>query len=154
MTRLPSTTPALAQPAPDSRRWIGPVLLAGVLMALMAVGAQRLWGEPMQDPAGAVAWQRQLHFEDLPNGDIGVLDLKGQQVLRIAGEEGFMRGALRVLARERHRRGLGPAQPFVLTAHAGGRLILSDPATGVRIALESFGPAQVATFARLQPTDQ
>ncbi len=97
-----------------------------------------------------VAWQRALRFEDRPNGDVAVIDERGDEVTRLQGEQGFARGALRVLTQARQRRGLGPDQPFVLTGLANGRLTLSDPATGERIALESFGPTNAAVFARLR----
>jgi len=148
MARLSAPTPAPA--APDSRRWMGWVLAVGVFSALLAVGVQRLGGGLVPDDAGPARWQARLHFEDRPNGDIGVLNAAGQEVACFTGEQGFMRTALRTLARERLRRGLGPQAPFELTAHANGRLSLSDPSTGVRIALESFGPAQVAAFTRLK----
>ena len=66
----------------------------------------------------------------------------------MTGENGFFRGALRGLARERRRAGLGSEQPFQLIGRADGRLTLTDPATGQRIDLESFGPTNAAVFAR------
>jgi hypothetical protein len=46
------------------------------------------------------------------------------------GTQGFLRGALRALVRERRQHGLGDEQPFRLLAHPDGRLTLEDPATG------------------------
>ena len=65
------------------------------------------------------------------------------------GEQGFLRGALRALARERRMREVGALPPFELAARADGRLTLADTATGARIDLESFGPDQCRVFARL-----
>ena len=49
--------------------------MAGLaLLTLAMVGWQRLGGEAAVDPADAVSWQRALHFEDRPNGDVAVLD--------------------------------------------------------------------------------
>ncbi len=149
MVRLPATPAPAAAPAPDSRRWMGWVLAVCVLLSLLAVAWQRQQGGLVPDDGGPVRWQQRLHFEDRPNGDVAVLDEAGRELTRIAGEQGFLRIALRTLARERLRQGLGPQAPFELTGHANGRLSLRDPATGVRIPLESFGPTQVATFARL-----
>jgi putative photosynthetic complex assembly protein len=67
----------------------------------------------------------------------------------VQGEAGFLRGALRALARERRKRDLGAEAAFELIARGDGRLTLNDPATGERIDLESFGPTNFATFARL-----
>jgi len=65
------------------------------------------------------------------------------------GTNGFLRGTLRGLARERKRQGIGPEAPFRLTAHDDGRLTLADPATGRRVDLESFGPTNAAVFSQL-----
>jgi len=125
-------------------------MLGLALLTLAVVGAQRLAGGLPVDTTD-VTWQRPLHFVDRPNGDVAVLDARDRrEVASFGGEQGFLRGALRTLARERLRRGLGPSEPFVLSGHANGRLTLSDPATGTRIALESFGPRNVAVFAPLR----
>lgn len=152
MVRLPATATVPATPvAPDSRRWMGWVLVVCVAATLLGIAWQRQQGGLVPDDGGPVVWQSRLHFEDRANGDIGVLDTAGREVARFSGEQGFLRIALRTLARERLRQGLGPQAPFELTGHANGRLSLRDPATGVRIALESFGPTQMALFAQLIP---
>ncbi len=142
---------ATANP-PTARGLPWPVwaMLALAISTLGMVGWQRVAGGP---PAEAVdiTWQRALHFEDRPNGDVAVVDAQDRrEIARFQGEQGFLRGALRTLARERLRRGMGPAEPFVLSGHASGRLTLSDPTTGTRIPLESFGPSNVAVFAPLR----
>lgn len=125
-------------------------MLGLALVTLAMVGWQRLAGGPPAQVTD-VTWQRALHFEDRPNGDVAVLDARDRrEVARFSGEQGFLRGALRTLARERLRRGIGPSEPFVLSGHDSGRLTLSDPVTGTRIALESFGPSNVAVFAPLR----
>ncbi len=129
-------------------------LLALAAGSLALVAWQRQAPVPVMPAPTAteapVAWQRALRFEDRPNGDVAVLDETGHEVHRLQGEQGFARGTLRVLTQARQRRGLGPDQPFLLTGLANGRLTLSDPATGERIALESFGPTNAAVFARLR----
>jgi putative photosynthetic complex assembly protein len=66
----------------------------------------------------------------------------------VHGEQGFLRGTLRGMARERRRNGLDDTAALSLLARADGRLTLVDPATGRRIDLESFGPTNAAVFAR------
>lgn len=131
-----------------------PIRALGVLLALTlaAVAWQsQIGGGPVSQETASVQWERVLRFEDRPNGDIAVLDAASQrEVARFQGEQGFLRGSLRALARERQRRGLGPQAPFELTGHVDGRLTLRDTATGQRIALESFGPTNSAVFAQLQ----
>jgi putative photosynthetic complex assembly protein len=125
-------------------------MLALAVSTLAMVGWQRVAGGPPAEVTD-ITWQRALHFEDRPNGDVAVVDAQDRhEIARFQGEQGFLRGALRTLARERLRRGLGPTEPFVLSGHASGRLTLSDPVTGTRIALESFGPSNVAVFAPLR----
>jgi len=132
----------------------GMTLLA--LGSLAAVTLQRQAPTPIAAETDArlvapVLWQRAFHFEDRPDGSIAVLDgVTRLEVTRLRGEQGFARGALRMLAHARLRHGLSPEQPFLLTGHANGRLTLSDPATRERIDLESFGPTNLAVFARLR----
>jgi putative photosynthetic complex assembly protein len=56
---------------------------------------------------------------------------------------------LRAMARQRKLNGVGAAEPFELILHADGRLTLHDPATGTKIALESFGSRNIGVFAQL-----
>ncbi len=131
-----------------------PIWAIGGLLALTltAVAWQsQLRGGPVTADAPSVQWQRSLRFEDRSNGDIAVLDAKTErEVARFQGEQGFLRGSLRALARERQRSGMGPQAPFELTGHVDGRITLRDTATGQRIALESFGPTNSAVFSQLQ----
>jgi putative photosynthetic complex assembly protein len=121
-----------------------------VLITVGAVAAVRLSGIDIREPDAAAAQSRALRFADTRDGQIAVIDAaSGQTLTQIAGEGGFIRGALRALARERKIRGLDGSQPFVLIGRADGRLTLEDPATGQRIDLESFGPMHAGTFARL-----
>jgi len=123
------------------------VLLAGTVLS---VATLRQSGFSARAPDAEATVTRTLRFEDRPDGSVAVIDgQRGTEIDRVHGEAGFLRGSLRALARERQRRGLGPAEPFVLTARADGRLTLSDPATGERVDLESFGPTNAAVYARM-----
>lgn len=93
-----------------------------------------------------------LRFVDQADGSINVIDTSTEKIVQnFQGEQGFLRGTLRALVRERKLRGIDIAteRAFELIAHSGGRLTLRDPATGSSIALESFGPTNTAVFARL-----
>jgi putative photosynthetic complex assembly protein len=142
---------SVAPGLPGTRPWMAWLLGLAVVCAVLGTAWQRFAGEPLSDQAGPVQWQRSLHFADRANGDIAVLDAaSGLEVAHFQGEQGFVRGALRSLARERRRSGLGPEQPFELMGHTNGRITLRDPATGMRLNLESFGPTNAANFSRLQ----
>lgn len=122
------------------------------LIACLALVAWVRWSGPVrQDNIAERAEQiRVLHFVDLPDGSIQAIDAStGADVHHFQGEQGFLRGTLRALARERRLHGQGPDQPFELIAHDAGRLSLRDPATGATIALESFGSTNIGVFARL-----
>jgi putative photosynthetic complex assembly protein len=125
--------------------------MAGLVLAsLLAVAAVRWSGVSIHAPDASAAVTRSLRFEDRADGSVAVLDAaSGREIERVQGEAGFLRGALRALTRERRMRELGPEAAFELIGRADGRLTLRDPATGVRIDLESFGPTNAATFARL-----
>ncbi|MES2978346.1 MAG: photosynthetic complex assembly protein PuhC [Pseudomonadota bacterium] len=140
-----------ASPLSTSSPWAAWLLAAMVVSTLLAVSWLRISGASITEPAAAVQWSRMLNFEDRPNGDVAVLDATtGAEVARFKGEQGFVRGTLRALARERKRRDMGPALPFELTGHVDGRLTLTDTATGLHVALESFGPSNSGVFARLR----
>lgn len=121
-----------------------------VLTTLVGVAAVRLAGVSARAPDAPSVATRLLRFEDRPDGSIAVIDAaSGRTLDELRGEQGFVRGALRALTRERRMRELGPQQPFELAARADGRLTLADPATGARIDLEAFGPTNAGVFARL-----
>lgn len=153
---MSSSAPALRAVRPSARgpdtfpRWV--LMCAGGVIAfsLISVGLVRLTGNgPDQRPAPA-AQERQLRFEDAPDGSIAITDASsGELVASVQGEQGFVRGALRALARERKARGLGSEQPFQLMVRTDGGLTLYDPATRQRVDLEAFGPTNAENFARL-----
>jgi putative photosynthetic complex assembly protein len=132
----------------------GPLLGAAILIGvtIFAAGAVRLTGVGSSHVADAPAvTERAFRFEDRSDGGISVYDaVTHRQVDEVApGTNGFLRGTLRGLARERKRQGIGPEAPFRLIAHTDGRLTLLDPATGRRVDLESFGPTNAAVFHQL-----
>ncbi len=132
----------------------GPLVAIAALVigSVIAVAAVRLTGigatHVVDAPTVAV---REFRFEDRPDGSIAVLDAHdGRLVESVApGTNGFLRGTMRGLARERHRRNIGPEVPFRMVGRADGKLTLEDPTTGRRVDLGSFGPTNAAVFARL-----
>jgi putative photosynthetic complex assembly protein len=123
------------------------------IVSLIAVAAVRLSGMPIRAEDAPTTQSRALRFEDAHNGAIKIIDARSNQILQVySGEGGFLRGALRALARERRRIGLGPELPFELIARADGRLTLLDPATKERVDLEAFGPSNSSVFAALLST--
>jgi putative photosynthetic complex assembly protein len=129
----------------------GWIFVGFLCSVLLVVGFLRGQGVITPQEDAPVSWQLSLRFEDRPNGDVAVLQAHNQmEITRFQGEQGFVRGTLRTLSRERMRRGIGSGPAFELIGHTDGRLTLLDPATGARIDLESFGPTNMSAFAQLQ----
>jgi putative photosynthetic complex assembly protein len=148
-TPLPSARPAPAMGQDNFPKWV--LYCAGFIMAfsLISVGLIRVTGNGPDQQAATVALERSLRFEDRPDGAVAVIDGNtGELLTQVRGEQGFVRGTLRALTRERYSRNIGSGPPFLLTARTNGRMTLSDPATGEHIDLESFGPTNMAEFAR------
>lgn len=135
--------------APDSfPRWVLWTVGFLLLFSLVSVGLVRITGNGPDQLAAAVLDERLLRFEDRSNGGVAVIDgSTGKLLTTMTGEQGFLRGAVRALARERTSRKIGSERPFQLIARTDGRLTLFDPATGQRIDLESFGPSNAGVFA-------
>jgi putative photosynthetic complex assembly protein len=137
--------------APERRMNHFPAIAIALLLigTFITIGMARLQGttQEVAEPARKI---RQLRFVDQPDGAVAAIDASsGQLVERYEGEQGFLRGTLRAMARQRKVNGVGAEQPFELILHADGRLTLHDPATGTKIALESFGSKNIGVFARL-----
>ncbi|MEN9420075.1 MAG: putative photosynthetic complex assembly protein PuhC [Pseudomonadota bacterium] len=133
-------------------RWalIAAALVVGATLALVAI--LRLNGfDPAQAPAEVVA-ERLLRFADAADGAVVVHDARtGEAVATMRGEQGFLRGVLRGLARERRARDVPASEPYVLSLRADARLLIHDPSAGQRIDLASFGPDNAAVFLRWLP---
>lgn len=139
--------------SPENRRhWWMPASCVLVIAWLMAAVLPSPFSVPEDPaPAGVVLWQRSLRFIDQPGGDIAVIDLGlGREIARYQGEQGFVRGTLRALNRQRQMRGVGPQAPMTLTAYDNGWLTLADDSTAEKIHLESFGATNRASFERLR----
>lgn len=95
---------------------------------------------------------RELRFLDRADGAVVVEDARRAApatVIYPGSNQGFIRGVMRGLARDRKMRGLDAGPPFRLTLWGNGRLSLEDSATGRVIELDSFGADNRAAFAAL-----
>jgi putative photosynthetic complex assembly protein len=127
---------------------IGLFAVVGLSLAVAATG--RITNIGATPVAGTVIAARDLRFADGADGSVIVTDARdGTPVEVLTGENGFIRGTLRGLARTRKSEGIGPEDAFRLSAWNDGRLTLDDPATGRHIELEAFGPTNTAVFGRL-----
>ena len=94
---------------------------------------------------------RDLAFRDHAEGGFVAWDVEEDRAVGrvMPGDGGFIRGVLRSLVRERRAMGIGPDEPFRLTAFADGRIQIQDRATGRIIDLGAFGPTNAGAFASL-----
>ena len=123
-----------------------------ILFALVAVSAARISGVSTSQVAySPVVRALDLRFDDRADGAVLVHSAQtGASIAELApASNGFVRGVLRSLVRERRARGLGDDRAFQLARHADGRLTLEDLATGRVIELNSFGPDNEGAFAAL-----
>ncbi len=140
------------QEVPERRSSRFPAIAVTLLLmgTFVTIGVSRLQGNTQAVTAEPARKIRQLRFVDQPDGAVAAIDAtNGELVQRYEGEQGFLRGTLRAMARQRKLNGVGAAEPFELILHADGRLTLHDPATGTKIALESFGSRNIGVFAQL-----
>ncbi len=146
-----------SQPFPKAPL-IGAGLLVGVTI-LFAAGPRLGYLPPIHTATTeraahhvGVVETRDLRFTDRADGALVIDDTTRGTVAAIlphGTNNGFIRGALRGMARDRLLRGVGKTPPFRLTLFSDGALTLFDPSTGRNIELGSFGPTNKQSFADL-----
>lgn len=122
------------------------------VLALLMVSIARLTGyQPDRPPASAVVETRDLRFVDRPDGAVLVYDAADGRLAYTVppGTNGFVRGVLRGLVRDRRANHVDSGPPFRLTRWADGRLSLDDPSTGHHVDLEVFGQTNAGAFAAI-----
>lgn len=133
----------------------GALIIAGLFAVTVIVlaGVSRLKqvGDLGQRSTATVVISRALVFSDLPDGGVGVFDVSHQQRLASlpAGGGGFVRGAVRALARQRRLAHVGADVPFYLEKWSDGRLTLHDSSTSSHLELEAYGSTNLASFEKL-----
>lgn len=128
------------------------VIGMGALLTLTVAAAATFHGAGAPPTDGRTVATRDLRFEDRDDGAVLVFDGRAPTPFEVVtGENGFLRGTLRGMARIRHSEGVDGTQPFRLSAWQDGRLTLDDPATGRHVELEAFGPTNAEAFAHFLP---
>jgi putative photosynthetic complex assembly protein len=125
------------------------VAVLGAALAISAAARFTGFATPPAPPP--VIATTELTFTDLADGGVAVHDYAtGKTVATIAArDDGFLRTTLRVLVGQRAKENLGQEKPFMLSALAGGRIELTDTATGQTVELEAFGQNQINEFLPL-----
>jgi putative photosynthetic complex assembly protein len=142
-----------SESVPVIPRWL--LISAGVMIALtiLSVLVSRLTGiGATMEPVSPALYERHFRFEERTDGSIAIFDLKDKNRLVdrvVPGTNGFLRGTLRGLARDRIRQKVAPEAPFRLTGREDGRLVLDDLETRRHIDLGAFGPTNSELFVHL-----
>jgi putative photosynthetic complex assembly protein len=145
------------QPFPRTALICAAALVGFTVLATAAVRGGVIEGRPTAEQ-NRVAHQakpvaaRDLRFIDQPDGSVLIEDVGEHSVastIAPGSNNGFIRGVMRGLARDRKMRGLDEQPPFRLTQWDDGALTLKDSATGRVIELGSFGPDNRRSFAAL-----
>ncbi len=116
---------------------------------LLVIGARLTGFRPAEPPVSAVVERADLRFVDRSDGAVLIYSAAGDRLVDTLppGTNGFVRGVMRGLVRERNADKIGTLPPFRLTRWADGRLSLDDPSTGRHVDLEVFGPTNAGAFA-------
>jgi putative photosynthetic complex assembly protein len=96
---------------------------------------------------------RDLTFVEVDGGDLAIYDAATGDLLESVppGKDGFIRGVLRTLERERRKHGVALDGPYRVSRRENGRYMLEDQATGFLIDLRAFGPTNEAAVGRFLP---
>ncbi len=142
------SNPSTSRRFPTGVPWL--LAFVGLVLALVTVDSLTSPG-PGVAPDATPVDSRDLVFEDQADGSITVYDARDGATAGVIapGGDGFLRGTLRALARERRLLGIGDAPPFRITLWDDGGLSLRDLSTGQRIDLRAFGASNAEAFARL-----
>jgi putative photosynthetic complex assembly protein len=143
-----------ASGAPSFHMPLIPLIGAGLLVALAATVAvtARYSGRGASREAVSIAVdQRSIRFVPEADGSLSVVDVPtGQVAIRLESKNnGFIFGMLRGAAHKRHVAHIDSLVPYALTRWRDGQVTLDDPTTGMHVAINSFGPTQIASFEQL-----
>ena len=132
--------------------------LFGALVFVLFAIAATIFGRvteigTVRNPSTSPTSIRDIRFVEHANDEIAVVDaMSGTTIETILPEkDGFIRGALRGLTRDRRVRGGDADAAYRLILWDNGRLTLSDTSTGQRIELNAFGPTNAGALARFLP---
>lgn len=138
-----------AQKFPPAILWaaLGMIVLSiglAVLGRVTGIGRVEL-------PESTVAQSLELRFVDRADGALVATRAIGgaELVVYPPGSNGFVRGVLRGLARDRKLEQLGSQASFRLTRWTDGRLTIEDSATRRRVDLGAFGHTNQQVFVSL-----
>ena len=155
MPEIKAITEALNGPIFPRGALLGGAAIIGI--TILCAGAGRLANlGTTHVPVTEAVETRILQFLDSSDGSILVKEAGNEKIVAVLApaSNGFIRGTLRGLSRDRKLRHLGPEDPFVLTKRSDGHFFLNDPGTGRQIELSGFGQTNFGAFAQLMRSEE
>jgi putative photosynthetic complex assembly protein len=133
---------------------LGTMLVIAGTLVLAALGHQAPVNPAMTGAQPTAT--RDIRFSDRSDGAVVVSDARtGLQIEVVEpGTEGFVRGAMRGLVRQRRLADIGPDVPFRLSTWPDGRITLQDLANNNTMELHAFGRTNAEAFFRLLATEE
>lgn len=133
------------------RRAVQGMIAIVILTVILAAVTQFTGGGARYAPEGVPVATAELLFEDGERGLVTVHNAAtGAHLIEYGENEGvFVRAIMRTVARQRRMRGMGRETPVQLAHFADGQLWLIDPASGVDLYLNAFGPDNLAAFIEI-----
>jgi len=135
----------------------GVLIAVGALLGftIVMIAFARLTGYMMpQAPFLAEVESRDIRFVEQTDGSMAVRDGASGELIQTLppGGEGFVRGMLRSMERQRKGFKADISEPFHLARRKDGMLTLEDPITGIRLDLRAYGVDNEASFAVFLPS--
>lgn len=138
--------------SPDSTTRLMRGVALGLVAVLGLVGWARWQGLPSDAPTARVQQEVVLHFRDSADGSVEVKEAtRGEPLARFTGEQGFLRGTLRALARERRRHGVDEAPPCYCAAMTTIAWFFLIRAPNYRLTWVHSAPVTKPSFLPLFP---
>ena len=144
-----------SQPFPRGALISAAALIALSVAVTAVVRIQRIQAPALPSAEAGMTPTRMidLQFADSADGGVSIRNYaNGREVSHLAPDSnGFIRGVMRGLVRERKMRHIGSAPPFRLAQWPDRHMTLTDSATGAQIDLDAFGDINRDAFSVLLP---
>jgi putative photosynthetic complex assembly protein len=134
---------------------LGAALLIALTFAVAALGRRQL-RETLAQPQPVPVESLALSFVDQPGGGLAVIERSTGRTATVLEPttNGFVRGVLRGMFRERKLESMGRDAVFTLARHTDGHLTLEDSQTHRRVDLNAFGPDNTTAFLTILAAGQ
>ncbi|WP_242467333.1 photosynthetic complex assembly protein PuhC [Thiocapsa imhoffii] len=132
-------------------------LAALIAFTVLAVGIARLSGfDPSQEPRSPATVMRDVRFVDADNGFLQVYDFDTGELIEAIepNEDGFLRGLLRTLLRERRLHQTDLDGPYRVSLRENGHFTIEDLSTDFYVDLRPFGRDNEAAIGRFVASPQ